>query len=200
VRKGPFSAEPFQPSRREVDAAQRAAAEKDRQIRCYGSSLPQNVADAERLLAEATSSDPAHGIYQRGGVLVRIARLPVATTADGIRRAAGNLQILTAGPDFLRLRLTESADWLGFDKRSEEWVPTDAPAIIGRTLADMAGRWLNTRDLAGIVERVWRARPDGAVKAMLQPQIEGSQTHLAQARGQATSRLLSRVQRRRQAP
>jgi Toprim domain len=164
VRKELLAAEAFSPTPLEIEDAQRAAFEKSRQIRCYGGSLPQNVADAERLLAEATCREPAYGVYQRGGVLTRIARLPVATTADGIRRAAGSLQILTAGPDYLRLRLTEIATWLKFDKRSGEWVPTDAPAGVARTLADMSGMWPHTRNLAGIIEAP-AMRPDGSIIA-----------------------------------
>jgi hypothetical protein len=132
------------------------------EIRCFGGSLPRNVTDAERTLAVASGRDPAQGVYQRGGVLTRITRLPVATAEGGIRRAAGSLQILTAGPDFLRLRLTQTAIWLKFDKRSEEWVATDAPASVARTLADIAGMWPNTRNLAGIVEAP-ALRPDGTI-------------------------------------
>ena len=162
VRKGLIDAETFKPTSQEIEAAQRAAAEKNMQIRCYGGSLPQNVADAERLLAEATCREPAYGVYQRGGVLTRVARLPVATAAEGIRRDAGSLQILTAGPDFLRLRLTEVADWLRLDKRSNEWVLTDAPVRVARALADIAGLWPNTRNLAGIIEAP-ALRPDGTI-------------------------------------
>jgi hypothetical protein len=162
VRAGLLNAEAFTPSPEEIEAAERAATERGRQIRCYGGSLPRNVADAERLLAEATSADHALGVYQRGGALVRIARLPVATAADGIRRAAGSLQILIAGPDFLRLRLTEVATWLRLDKRSGEWVQTDAPAAVARTLADLAGMWPHTPNLAGIVEAP-ALRPDGTI-------------------------------------
>jgi hypothetical protein len=132
------------------------------EIRCYGGSLPRNVADAERVLGVATCREPALGVYQRGGILVRIARLPVATAADGIRRAAGSMQILPAGPDFLRLRLTQIAIWRKFDKRSEEWVNTDAPAAVSRALADIAGMWSHTRNLAGIIEAP-ALRPDGII-------------------------------------
>ena len=132
------------------------------EIRIYGGSLPQNIADAERALAAATEQSPAQGVYQRGGILVRVARLPQANAADGIRRAAGSLQILTAGPDFLRLPLTQTALWRKFDKRSGEWVELDAPALVARTLAEAAGFWPNTRNLAGIIEAP-ALRPDGTV-------------------------------------
>jgi hypothetical protein len=132
------------------------------EIRCYGGSLPRNVADAERALGVATYREPALGVYQRGGLLVRIARLPAATAADGIRRAAGSMQILAAGPDFLRLRLTQIAIWLKFDKRSDEWVNTDAPAAVSRSLADLAGLWPHTRNLAGIIEAP-ALRPHGTI-------------------------------------
>jgi hypothetical protein len=95
-------------------------------------------------------------------MLVRVARLPAATVEAGIRRAAGTLQIMEAGPDYLRLRMTEVAQWLKFDKRSEEWCKTDAPAAVSRALADVAGMWSNTRNLAGIIEAP-TLRPDGSI-------------------------------------
>jgi hypothetical protein len=146
-----------------ADQGEPGTAEDDgNTIYCSGGSLPQNVTDAERLLAAATRDDPIRGVYQRGGALVRIARLPVATTADGISRAAGSLQILTAGPDFLRLRLTEIAKWARFDKRQNDWVQIDAPGEVARTLAEIAGMWSNIPTLAGIVEAP-TLRPDGSI-------------------------------------
>jgi hypothetical protein len=150
------------------------------EIRCYGGSLPQNVADAERALATASEHDPAQGVYQRGGVLARITRLPVATAEGGIRRAAGSLQILTAGPDFLRLRLTQTAIWLKFDKRSEEWIATDAPASVARTLADVAGLWPHTRNLAGIVEAPHCARTGASSSGQASIPTQGSTSIRAQ--------------------
>src|SRR5438552_1159929 len=131
-------------------------------IRVEGGSLPQNVAHAERALAAATRSDPERGIYQRGGVLVRIARLPRATVTDGIRRAAGTLQIMTAGSDFLRMKLTEAVAWERLDKRGKQFIPTDAPLAVARTLADCAGGWLSTPNLTGVIECPV-LRPDGSI-------------------------------------
>src|SRR5438876_3816837 len=121
-------------------------------IRIEGGSLPENVYDAETALAALTRRDADHGIYQRGGVLVRIARLPKATVTDGIRRAAGTLQILTAGSDFLRMKLTEAVGWEHLDKRGKKFISTDAPHAVARTLADCAGNWTHTPNLTGVIE------------------------------------------------
>ena len=142
------------------------------EIRCYGGSLPRNVADAERALGVATCREPALGVYQRGGFLVRIARLPAATAADGIRRAAGSMQILTAGPDFLRLRLTQIAIWLKFDKRSEEWVNTDAPAAVSRSLAD------TRRAVAAYAQPRWHHRGAGPAPSRNYPRSTGLRSGL----------------------
>ena len=159
VRAGIIAAEP--PTSAPEGALDEADDDRAK-IYCAGGSLPKNVADAERLLAQANPDDPARRVYQRAGVLVRIARLPLATAANGIRRTAGSLQILTAGPDFLRLRLTEIATWLRFDKRSNQWVQTDAPPAVARTLIDIPGMWPNTPNLAGIIEAP-ALRPDGTI-------------------------------------
>lgn len=131
-------------------------------IRVQGGSLPRNVADAEQLLAAATRKDPSLGVFQRGGILVRTTRLPVATSTDGIRRAAGTLQILPIGPDLLRLKLTECATWERFDRKSKDWVQTDASASVARTLEEAAGLWTNTPALHGIIEAP-ALRPDGTI-------------------------------------
>jgi len=131
-------------------------------IRVQGGSLPENVRAAERVLAEATLHCPADGIYQRGGILVRTARLPVATDAGGIQRAAGSLMILNVGTDILRLKLTEAARWERFDKKSKKWVQTDAPSAVAQTLREAAGLWEFTPRLNGIIEAP-SLRSDGSV-------------------------------------
>jgi hypothetical protein len=127
-----------------------------------GGSLAENVRTAERLLAEASREDPPTGVYQRGGLLMRIVRLPECSQVSGIKRAAGSMQILAAGSDYLRLRLTEITPWLRFDARSNKWKRIDAPAEVARTLAEIAGMWPNTPALAGIVQTP-TLRPDGSI-------------------------------------
>jgi putative DNA primase/helicase len=129
-----------------------------------GGSLAKNVRTAEQLLAQASRDDPPTGIYQRGGLLVRIVHLPEPTTAGGIKRAAGSQQILAAASDYLRLRLTEITPWLKYDARAKKWRQIDAPAEVARTLTEIAGMWPNTPSLAGIVQAP-TLRPDGSILA-----------------------------------
>jgi putative DNA primase/helicase len=131
-------------------------------IAVTGGALADNVRTAERLLAEASRADSATAVYQRGGLLMRIVRVPECSSQAGIKRAAGTLQILAAGADYLRLRLTEITPWYRFDARSQRWKPIDAPAEVARTLADVAGLWPNTPSLAGIVQAP-TLRPDGTL-------------------------------------
>ena len=131
-------------------------------IQVSGGSLSENLIAAELYLGVATRKHPQTGIYQRGGALVRVVRLPVLTIGDGIRRAAGSLQIITAGPDIIRLNLTRAARWERFNNKSKRWVDIDAPSILARTLCDAAGEWTNTPNLTGIIEAP-ALRPDGTV-------------------------------------
>jgi putative DNA primase/helicase len=127
-----------------------------------GGALAQIVRTAERLLAEASRDDPPTGVYQRGGLLMRIVRLPECSQASGIKRASGSMQILAAGADYLRLRLTDITPWLRFDARSKVWRQIDAPAEVARTLSEIAGMWPHTPSLAGIVQAP-TLRPDGSI-------------------------------------
>jgi hypothetical protein len=131
-------------------------------IRVDGGSLAANVADAERHLAEHTRADPSDGVYQRSGLLVHTARLPEPSANGGIRRAAGTLQIVTATPDTLGLRLAQNIDWHRFLKRESEWILTDVPERVARTLCGAVADWRNTPALSGIVEAPC-LRADGSI-------------------------------------
>jgi hypothetical protein len=131
-------------------------------IEVCGGSLPQNVTDAETYLAVATQVEPRQGIYQRGGTLVRVVRISEASTAGGIRRASGALQILPTGMELLRSRLTQAVQWKRFDKKAMDWLPIDAPASVARTLCESAGSWPHTPFLSGIIEAP-ALRPDGTI-------------------------------------
>jgi hypothetical protein len=148
----------------EREAIQAEAAEADERplIQVQAGELAQHVRDAERYLAQATRREPPRGVYQRHGFLVRIARLAETTDAGGIRRAAGTLQILTAGPDVLSIALADACRWLKWNQRSGEWVPADVPPRVAKTLCAIAGDWHNTPYLAGIIEAP-SLRPDGSI-------------------------------------
>lgn len=134
-------------------------------IRIKGGFLPQNVRAAEQALGEKTSAEPFNGIFQRAGMLVRIARYAGTIDEpddDGIKRANGTLQILSSGTDFLRMRMTECAEWLKFDVRSNEWKRVDAPHDVANTLQEASGMWPNIPALNGILESP-TMRPGGTV-------------------------------------
>ena len=118
--------------------------------------LPAVVELAEEALAAAGA------IYQRGPLLVRIARLSEPSRAQGINRAAGSLLIVPLDVDYARLALGDAADWFRWDVRADGWLPTDPPAAVARTLLSAAGHWSHTPPLAGIVETP-TLRADGSL-------------------------------------
>jgi putative DNA primase/helicase len=122
-------------------------------------SQAENVHAAEFVLASATRSDPGRGVYQRGGTLVRFARLAAPCDDDNIERPADTLRIEWAGRGYLRLRLGEIARWL---RETDQGLrPCDPPAAVASILAEL-GDWPNTPPLAGIVEGP-TMRPDGSI-------------------------------------
>jgi putative DNA primase/helicase len=123
-------------------------------------ALSRNVREAEDVLAQATRNDPGRGIYQRGGLLVKLARLSKPSDADGIDRPADTLRIEWAGRGYLSQRLGEVAR---FERKNRDgdWIPTDPPTRVVGQLLDL-GDWPSTPPLAGIVEAP-TMRPDGSI-------------------------------------
>jgi len=130
-------------------------------IRVRGGGLADHTRDAERVLATQSRRAPFGGVYARGSLLVRPVRLRDGKHAGGIRQAPGSLILLPADADYLRLALTRHIHFERFDKRSEEWVNTDAPSALARSLL-AAVPWKQMPSLAGIVEAP-TLRPDGAL-------------------------------------
>jgi hypothetical protein len=130
-----------------------------RRIEVSPGSLSDNVRQAEVVLARAIKNDPGNGVYQRGGTLVKLARLARPSTEKGIDRPADTLRIEWAGRGYLRLRLGEVAEW--FRLTEEGLRPCDPPATVASILLEM-GDWPNTPPLAGIVEAP-TMRPDGSI-------------------------------------
>jgi hypothetical protein len=134
-------------------------------IRIKGGFLPQQVRAIEEALGKRSKSEPFNGTFQRAGLLVRIARYAGTIDEpdeDGISRANGTLQILNTGADMLRMRMTECAEWLKYDARSEDWKRVDAPHEIANTLIEASGLWPNIPPLNGILEAP-ALRLDGSV-------------------------------------
>jgi hypothetical protein len=142
-----------------VQLPQRERTGSCRTIIVQPGSQAKNVREAEVVLAGATRNDPGRGVYQRGGTLVRLARLAKPSDDDGIKRPADTLRIEWAGRGFLRLRLGEVARW--FRETDTGLAPADPPAAVASILAEL-GDWPHTPSLAGLVEAP-TMREDGSI-------------------------------------
>jgi len=97
-------------------------------------AIPRLIAEAESALLGAHSA-----VYQRGGELVRIARLDTDTTMSGIRRPAGGLIITPVTPDWLLYELSRVARWAVPDDEDERII--DPPMSVVRSLLALSGLW-----------------------------------------------------------
>lgn len=103
-------------------------------------------------------------IFQRGGLLVRVCRLPsLRISRRGLSRKAKSLVIQMLDALYLRERLTASAHWKCFNSRSNSWKPADFPEKLARHLLSRAGHW-SFPSLAGVIEAP-TLRPDGTILA-----------------------------------
>jgi hypothetical protein len=114
--------------------------------------------DEYRVIREAVAALTADkGLYQRGGMLVRINR---EATSDIVKRSAGTPSIGTLPQASLRERLTEYA-WLTQYNAKGEVIPAHPPAWLVQAI-DARGEWEGIRVLSGVSESpVLRA--DGTV-------------------------------------
>ena len=90
------------------------------------------------------------GIYQRGGQLVRIAKLAQDSAQHGVKRAAGSTVIMGVTRDYLSLALGRAADWQRYDKREKGMRRIDPPTPVANALIASAGEW-RFPSLAGVV-------------------------------------------------
>ena len=97
-------------------------------------AIPRLIAEAESALLTAQSA-----VYQRGGELVRIARLDSDTTMSGVRRPAGGLIITPVTPDWLLYELSRVARWAVPDDEDERII--DPPMSVVRSLLALSGLW-----------------------------------------------------------
>ena len=82
-------------------------------------------------------------IFDRGGQLVRPVRVANPKTLDGVRRPDGALVLRPVEPEWLRLRLAETAIWRKWDSRANQWRAADPPHDVPHTLtaAPDEGAW-----------------------------------------------------------
>ncbi len=105
-------------------------------IHCVNGELPRMVVEAEAALISANA-----GIYERAGLLCRIAQLERDDVIRGVQRRAGQLMVLPVTTDFLRLALSRAATFTRFDKREKAERLIDPPANIAASLLAAAGEW-----------------------------------------------------------
>jgi hypothetical protein len=116
-----------------------------RVIEVQAGELPSLVAKGEAALIASKV-----GIYQRGGQLVRIAKLERDTAQHGIRRVAGSTIIMSVTREYMGLALARSANFAKYDKREKAMRRIDPPAAVSTAMLASAGEW-KFKPLAGIV-------------------------------------------------
>ena len=125
-------------------------------IEITAGELSAIVEAAQTALIRANS-----GIYQRGGQLVRIAKIEKDTTHNGVRRSAGSVVILAVSRDYLPLVLARASDFTRYDGRTKSMKRIDPPGAISSALLASAGEW-RFPSLAGIVTAP-TLRPDATL-------------------------------------
>lgn len=119
-------------------------------------NLHQTVDAAERALLAM----PDHGVYQRGGKLVRVARLE--RKIDGaIRRDSGSPIVVELEAPTLDVLLSKAALWLKIDPKKQQPKPCDVPSAISKALLANKGNW-SAPPLSQIVSCP-TMRPDGSI-------------------------------------
>ncbi|KAA0249821.1 MAG: hypothetical protein EDX89_23530 [Acidobacteria bacterium] len=148
--------ESYDAEKRPTSAVQQDPANVRPSIHLEPGQLPRVVDEAEEALLNAKGE----GLFQRGGVLVRLIRTEAESARRGLRRHAGALLIKPTETPYLVERLTAAATWLRYDKRSQGWIACDCPERMAATLA-ARGTW-RLRNLTGVVEAP-TLRADGSV-------------------------------------
>ena len=97
-------------------------------------------------------------IFQRGDVLVRPISKEVSASRGRTTVAAGLTELSTHAVLDL---LSQSADWVRFDKRTKEEVPCDPPGAVPSIILSRKGQW-KLPPVAGVVTTP-TLRPDGSI-------------------------------------
>ncbi len=114
----------------------------------------------DRLATQAEAVVKASGlpVFQRGTTLVQPVTTEVPASRGRMTVAAGLTEL--SQPAMIDLFSTV-ARWERYDKRSEEWLPTDPPMMVAAVYLSRVGKWKLPR-LAGVVTTP-TLRPDGSV-------------------------------------
>ena len=145
-----------------ADAGQPEAGLERPKIHITGGALPNILKCAENALIASNS-----GLYQRGGLIVRPAHMPVAIAGERKVTMFTLVQVKVAD---LRVILTAAAEWWRYDKREEAWVKKDCPKEIAEAYLAREGEW-NLPVLTGLINRP-TLRSDGSI--LDQPGYDGA--------------------------
>ena len=105
-------------------------------IECRAGEISRMVMEAQDAILAQSGQ-----IYQRSGLLARIARLDRDVEFDGITRPAGSAIIVPVAKDFMALTLSRVASWVKYDGRKKGLRRIDPPSAVASTLLSMAGEW-----------------------------------------------------------
>jgi hypothetical protein len=122
-------------------------------VQIIGGALPAVIDEAEQILVEADND-----LFQRGSLVVRPAqtRLPIA----GGRETVGT-RLVPVKSHHMMDRFSRAVDFQRFDKRSQDWFPTDCPRNVAEAYLQREGQWR-----LPVLTRVISAptlRPDGSI-------------------------------------
>ncbi|WP_227657482.1 DUF7146 domain-containing protein, partial [Candidatus Magnetaquicoccus inordinatus] len=146
-----------------VEQAQSDPTETDRPtdkpvITVVGGNLHEIVVRTELALIQAEKDE----CFQRGGMLVRVAKLPkTEVRRNEIRREEGALAILPVDQAWIELTLVKHMHFEKWDARRGKMVRIDCPPTVSRSILARSGDW-PFPSLAGIIEAP-TIRPDGSI-------------------------------------
>jgi len=115
-------------------------------IEMEASRIDLRVAECEKAIGLSGA------VFQRGAYLTRVARISDAASSQDIKRAAGSLVMMVAGPQFIRSELCRVATFKRWSGKIEDWITTDPPIGDINALMESAGNWPNIPTITGITE------------------------------------------------
>ena len=122
-------------------------------IMVVGGSLSANADEAERVLINADIQ-----FYERSNYLVRPIVKEAETFHGGKTKTA---QLTPVSVAYMRDIVGRVAHWIRFDARAQEWVPTNPPEDVAKTVLARSGEWAFP-SIAGVLTTP-TLRPDGTV-------------------------------------
>ncbi|CAK0760398.1 hypothetical protein CCP4SC76_3290005 [Gammaproteobacteria bacterium] len=128
-------------------------------VKMYGGHL-HNTA---RKVAGILGAQNPPVVFQRGGVLTRVATLPEPLEQGNATIPQGQPVLVMLTPPDLSIRIMDVVRLKGKKPKSDEWIDTDCPAKLANTIGAMQGHdWRAIKPLMGLTE-VPVLRPDGSV-------------------------------------